>query len=487
MFLILAFAGTTISQTIETEVPIPQPKDGDSRYFCVPFDVPEGTKSLSVTYKYDRRDGANVLDLGLFDSRFDGTKNGLNGFRGWSGGRRQTVFVGRESASNGYLPGEVPAGKWRVILGLYKIAAEGVKVTVSVRLNGVDPGAESEMKIENAKVFDFPKLARMNPETSGGFTWFRGDLHTHTFHSDGSWTLKSVLDYAVANGLDYIAVTEHNTKSHHAELDRLRPKYPGLLVLTGEEVTTYGGHLNVWGLPTGMLVDFRVTPRDTRGLNDVLKPVREMKLAASINHPTALCGGCGWTYGDDWAGMDSVEVWNGAWDATDELALKKWDASLNRGSRITAIGSSDSHTPPSEPSDYGTNLAVGSPTTFIGAKSLQQNELFDAIFAHRIYVADRPDRVLFFRSGKGEIGSEISARAGRQIPFSMGAANFPDGSVMRMISNGKILKNLPMSGGGLIAGLDFQFDTDGYVRVEVRDSTGKLLAFTNPIFVKIKR
>lgn len=481
---LLVLAGSVIGQTIETEVTIPQPKSGESRYFYVPFDVPKDTQSISVTYKYDTQNGANVLDLGLFDSRFDGTNTSLSGFRGWSGGRRQTVFVGRDAASNGYLPREMPPGKWRVIFGLYKIVPAGVKVSISVSLDSIPAAAENEMRSEAAKVFDFTRTPRTAPPKAGGFTWFRGDLHTHTFHSDGSWTLKGILDYASANNLDYVAVTEHNTKSHHLELDNLRERYPDLLVLTGEEVTTYGGHMNVWGLPNGSLIDFRVTPGDSERLAEIVRSVRDLKIPISINHPSATCGGCSWTYGDGWSGMDSVEIWNGSWDVQDEAALRKWDALLNTGARITAIGSSDSHTPPSETNSFGTNLAIGGPTNFIGSRKLVQRELLNGIFSGRVYVADRPDRALTLQSGKTIIGGEISARAGANVRFTASASNFPSDSKMLVISDGKEIK--PVSAAGQRSAVyDLTFAKSSYVRLEMRDQSGKMLAFTNPIFIKI--
>ncbi len=116
------------AQTFEKKVSVSSLKEGASRYFYVPFEVPKKARSLTVYYEYDRKNGANVLDLGVFDAGFDSTENNIKGFRGWSGGRRNTIFISEDSASNGYIAGKIPAGNWRVILGLYKVAPEGVEV-----------------------------------------------------------------------------------------------------------------------------------------------------------------------------------------------------------------------------------------------------------------------------------------------------------------------------------------------------------------------
>lgn len=481
--LVLLLCASANSQAIDHKVLILPPKAGESRYYYVPFDVPANTHSLSVSYQYDKKDGANVLDLGVFDSLNCGTENDIRGFRGWSGGRRDTVFISRETASNGYLPGNLPAGKWRVILGLYKIEAGGVNVTVTVRLNEIDDAANAARNTENAITFSFPKHVRTAPPKFGGLTWFRGDLHTHTFHSDGHWTLRSILDYTLANNLDFIGVTEHNTLSHHVELESLRSSYPEILVLAGEEITTYGGHINVWGLPVGMLIDFRVTPGNLQRLAKVLEPARELNLPLSINHPTALCGGCSWTYSDDWTGMDSVEIWNGGWDLQEEAALKKWDDLLVKGSRITAIGSSDSHRPPSEPYNPVRDPSIGSPTTFIGTRTLSQKEILRSIVARRVFITDRADRTISMTAGKAVIGDEAVVREGEGLKFSITARKFPIGSKVRLVSNGLTLDEFKIASEEFATQPELVFSKNTYVRMEVRDEANRMLAMSNPIFI----
>src|SRR6185369_1783748 len=93
IFLFIAlFPFTVAAQTFEKTVSIPRLNINDKRYFYLPFNVPAGTKSLTLSYQYDKKDGANVLDLGVFDARFDSSETNLRGFRGWSGGRRNTIF-----------------------------------------------------------------------------------------------------------------------------------------------------------------------------------------------------------------------------------------------------------------------------------------------------------------------------------------------------------------------------------------------------------
>ena len=43
--------------------------------------------------------------------------------------------------------------------------------------------------------------------------WYRGELHSHTHHSDASWPVQDLVNAARQKGLDFITLTEHNTIS----------------------------------------------------------------------------------------------------------------------------------------------------------------------------------------------------------------------------------------------------------------------------------
>lgn len=464
-------------QTLEKKVFVPQPKTGESRHFYLPFEVPAKTKSLTLAYQYDKKDGANVLDLGVFDTGFSGSDTDKNGFRGWSGGRRNTIFIAENSATNGYIAGKIPNGTWRVILGLYKVAPEGVEVTINVKFNEIDQAAQAELAGEKTIAYETPKPENSKAESRKP-KWFKGDLHAHTFHSDGIWTVKGLLDAAGNNNLDFISITDHNTFSHHAEIDSLAKNYKNFLVLRGEEVTTYGGHFNVWGLPSGEIIDFRVAPKNTSRINELVADARTLGALASINHPFAFCGGCDWSYGD-WQNFDSVEIWNGEWDISDETALKKWDELLQKGSRITAIGSSDTHRP--------IDSMIGFPTNHIGAKRLTQTDLFAAIKSGRVFISAQPKFDLNFTSAKKSIGEEITDEIGGEIRFQVLANNFPDGTKLLLISGGKTGQEILTNGENFSREFAVRFEKSGYARLEVRGADGKMLALTNPIFINIKQ
>jgi uncharacterized protein YaaQ len=461
----------THAQTVERVFHVAPFNAKGERYVYVPFDVPRGAARVRVSYDYPREGGANTIDIGVFDAR---------GFRGWSGGRRSEFFVTRAEATPGYLAGELPAGRWRVILGLYKVAPAGVDVKVKV---SVETGVGAPVRHARRPPEVGRKAAGSNPR------WFAGDLHMHTVHSDGDWTVRGLAEAARKAGLDFIFVTDHNTASHHRDVAEADASSPQTLVMRGEEVTTYGGHTNAWGLPAGAWVDFRVRPGDAAGMSRVAASAHRLGALISVNHPFALCGGCSWSYGDAVRNFDAVEVWNGEWDATDESALKLWDGLLQRGLRPTAVASSDSHR---------AQNPIGRPTTHVAADGLSQAAILNAIRRGRVYLTREPQPQLLsvdFEAAAGRIGArgsaggrsgpgeEIRLRAPGTVVFFVKVNGQPLDATVSLVSGGCAVRTWPAD--TLTEVFEVECGRDGYYRLEVRDKAGAMLALTNPVYVRV--
>jgi hypothetical protein len=307
----------------------------------------------------------------------------------------------------------------------------------------------------------------------------------HTVHSDGDWTIAELASSARIAGLDFICVTDHNTASHHAEIDRLRAGAQQPLVLRGEEITTYGGHTNAWGLPSGTWIDFRARPGDAARMSKIVAQAHRSGAIISINHPFALCSGCAWSYGASAPDFDAVEVWNGPWDPTDELALRMWDKILQAGRRITAIASSDSHRPANP---------IGQPTTHVAAGELSQTALLNSIRQGRVYLTGEVARpgvgfeaevATGKRRARWAIGDEIRLRAPDKIRFYITTERAPLDATISLISNGQVVRRFPTPSDSHPQVIEIECQHDTYYRLEVRDKTGAMLALTNPIYAKI--
>lgn len=479
-------------------VHVTAPGANDSRYTYIPFDVPSHAVRINVSYQYDRADGANTIDIGLFDARSTGSDTDPRGFRGWSGGRRSEFFVSRDQATPGYLRGALPAGKWRVILGLYRIAPAGVDVSLKVEVETTDHGSpnasgasrKSDLSTTSAQATQVvagsttrSSSAKQIPRR--GWRWWKGDLHMHTVHSDGNWTVAELISSARNTGLDFIVITDHNTASHHEEIDRLSNGSRQPLVLRGEEITTYGGHTNAWGLPAGTWIDFRARPGDSSRIANIAAQAHRAGALISINHPFVLCGGCSWSYDASARDFDSIEVWNGPWDFTDEPAVKMWDKILQGGRRITAIASSDSHRP---------DTPIGKPTTHVAANELSQPSILKAIRMGHVYLSDGSARVeLSFEGGLAHgtsrsrvmIGDQLRLLAPGKVRFLITTRAAPANATVSLLSNGGVVRSFPANTDGKPQVIEIDCQRDAYFRIEVRDGTKSMLAMTNPIYVKI--
>ena len=426
---------------------------GQSPYVYVPFEMPEGAVELTVRLDYDHAGGDNAIDFAIFDSAFSGRNGDLTGYRGKNPNREPLISViGRTRASYGHVPGPMPAGTWRVMFYVYKTHPSGVDVTL--RISIASEGGDQE--------------------TASGPRWLRGDLHTHTLNSDGTWTVSALAAAAQQAGLDFLAITDHNVASHHYEIDSMPADGPFLL--KGTEITTAGGHMNAWGLPTGAILEHRQLPGDDAAIQRAVAQAHALGARISINHPFADCKACGWAFDKHAANFDSIEVWNGHWGPEDQHALELWERLIRSGRRIAAIGSSDSHGPQNE---------VGAPTLYLYS-ALNPTALLSAITAGRAVITASPqiklDMEAFAGDSKAGPGEEfpIAGDASAQLAIAVDGA--PRGTLILFSEVGEIQRwslTPPLSQQEIELRRE-----PAFVRVEVRDEKGDMIAMSNPIWFR---
>lgn len=71
------------------------------------------------------------------------------------------------------------------------------------------------------------------------------DLHTHTIHSDGTYTVEELLIEAQKIGLLTLSVTDHNSIGAYKDLEKenIRSKFSGEIISGVEITTTYNGEV----------------------------------------------------------------------------------------------------------------------------------------------------------------------------------------------------------------------------------------------------
>jgi len=459
----------------------------------LPFETPPGITRLHVRYQVSRQlsgdkvgwQEGNIVDIGLFDPR-GAEFLAARGFRGWTGTARPEFTIAADEATPGYLPGPVQPGTWHVVLGLYQLAPEGCDYRVVVTLE--EQGSrkqEAGSKKQGAE-------KQRDRKTENGPRWYRGDLHAHTWHSDGSAPLADLVAAARAQGLDFAAVTEHNTVSH---LPLLRDyTTPDLLLIPGVEITTYHGHANVWPIdwPADGFVEFRCWNDDQ--MAQVREAVQARGALFSVNHPKD--GGPPWEFGHLFD-PDCIEVWGSPWLVSNYQSLAVWDAQLRQGKRITAVGGSDKHQGPFT-GELGW-YEVGNPCTWVYADALSTEGIIAGLRAGHVFISAGPTGPRLELTAEGihkeqraAMGDELCLPAGASLRLCCrvqgGAEN-----VLRLVSVQEIHE-------AVIADDDFTYERqvvvtgDTYWRAEVIEPPEAPLdeepaalmaqALSNPIYVK---
>ena len=445
-----------------------------SDYLAVPFEVPAGAAALHVTFTYegvmaaDVRTGGNTIDLGLFGP--GSLDFGSPAFRGWSGSERNDVWLTANSATPGYRPGQIEPGRWHTVLGLYQVGAAGAPYRLAIEtLDGVPDALAPTLAVRPPA----PASADRLPGSAVGWDagWLRGDLHCHTLHSDGADEPATLASEALRLGLDYLAMTDHNTDSHHPQVAASGDE---IVLLNAEEITTYYGHSNAWGLERW--VDFR--SRTGAEMRRSFDEVHRQGGVVSVNHPFG--GTSPWELGDDTAAAaDTIEVWNGPWSADERAAIDWWAGLLAAGARLTAVGGSDCHS-----FRRRVDQPLAGPTTWVRAATRDRDGVIAALRAGRVVVTrrpetSRPDLHASVGDRTAGIGDTLDVPAGAAVPVTADVAGDATGLTIRLLSDRGHEATVRPS-----TAVELPPAPRRFLRLELDHPDGGLAALTNPIHLR---
>lgn len=131
---------------------------------------------------------------------------------------------------------------------------------------------------------------------------WRGAVHAHSRHSDGTGRIEEIVAAAQRAGLDFLVLTDHNPLGREQRPDT--GWYGDLLLIVGEEVSTHEGHIVAIEIPPHR---YQLGPTKRQALADV-EDLGGWAWVAHPHHPAESFEG-------GWSGLDGVEVVNlaGAW------------------------------------------------------------------------------------------------------------------------------------------------------------------------------
>jgi PHP domain len=439
------------------------------------IEVPDRTVELRIRFRWSPHDmgsehEANAASLYLF---------GPDGFRGAV--RRSDddgwTVIGESSATPGCVAGSIPGGGWVLNIDTGLILNDGAEaghltwhLEASARL-GEPAAAGSPAHVGEAR-----------RPSAGGARWYRGDLHSHTVHSDGEITVEDRVRGAVERGLEFLAITDHNTISHHRELDG----WPDEIVpIRGSEVTTFHGHINVFGLAAA--IDWR-DDRRGGGAAGVVEQAHRQDALASINHPSAFgdpwCVGCHWDFAQvDYSTFDAMEVWNGRWaipETDNEGALALWTDLLDAGIRITGVSGTDSHS--AEEDAY-----VALPSTYVHADDATEAAILEGMRRQRVFLSSGPS--VTFRATSSD-GVEV-VLPGDELPdgalrLTVDVERLAAPATLWFVTSASAIALAQCEPGAARAVQGRELTVSRWWRLELRAGSaanGDVLALTNPVYV----
>ena len=407
------------------EVHIGQERQGT--YFTVPFTVPENIETIQINYEYQRRppvahaiengvftamNQLNIIDIGVIDP--------LGRQVGASGSDKPEVRLSETYTTPGYKAGPITAGKWQIIVGAYKVAADGVDVYYTIRF------------------------------THKSLRLLKGDLHVHSVGSDGVHTLDELGFKARANGLDFLAITDHNQMVSKDAL----PDIPGLTLIPGVEWTHYRGHANFLGVDQPYDEPF-FTSSDEK-VHARFNTARQRGALITINHPFE--GSSSFQFDMQSLPFDCLEVWNGPMRESNLRAVGLWQHMLAGGKRIPICGGSDYHrdTP---------FIFLGGPTMGVYAKSAGASDILSALRQGHSFITFATDGpVIEMKAGKALLGDEVNWNEQQEMRIKITGLLAGDEVKVITADNHETLCKAPADGG---LDIIYKMVKPGFARVEV--------------------
>lgn len=429
----------------------------------VHFDVPEGVTQINFDFAYSPKHPEghqfpNQISLMVYDP--DGPRLGI------SKPRPEGSFINAVQPSPGGMPHPITPGQWTVYVLVYRLLTPNnpvdYQLTITLSTDVIDG---------QPRPFDRGKVASRGPG------WYRGDLHAHSIHSDGSWDIPELVQFWRDRKVDFMTLSDHDTISGLAEVRSLADDH--LLTLGGIEISTFLGHCVAVGVHEWF--DWRTADGQQIPVPDIADKVIASGALFTIAHPRdsgePWCCGCRWLHEDMMPGNAlAVEIWNGYWGERNEEALRLFYSWLNQGHAIVATSGTDIHRRPPE------NTPGHGAVNVVYAEDLTETAIVAGIKAGRSYISAGPELLVSARSKSG-----VEGMLGDTLPVEPAdiMINWKDanwGSLLRLIVDGMPYAETPIDESGELTWTITK--TSKWCTVEIREPQTGLWAVTNPILFR---
>lgn len=333
----------------------------------------------------------------------------------------------------------------------------------------------SEIEGDAQPLINHGNINDMKDKRIEGNRFYKGDLHAHTFLSDGSLSPEALVNHAHEAGLDFFFITDHNF------FHNVWPN-SDLLVLPGVEFTGMTGHWNALNIsePVDMYSE-HYNIESIEGTHRLMDKMKSEGTLVSVNHPFLTIWS--WLHDAlDLSKVDTLELWNDPSykdnPAATEEALIFWHKSLMTGHRIAAVGGSDFHHLIDVKDNNRTN-ALNDPTTHVYCEGLNKNHLLNSLKSGHVFVTRFIDVEAMEVTIDGQhvmFGDTMQqSKQSVSVIFNI-TGQHVEADVYVYTKDQKIV--LPLSNNTVSFDVTL-LDAD-FIRFELR--TEELIAFTNPVY-----
>lgn len=391
---------------------------------------------------------------------------------------------------NNTVAGKLPAGKWQLTIfracraeGKYKVIIDSVSSINELQdlcpAEGFkDPviGTEAESTQDlspqtvNAGAYFNPLKQDFSAVKQAGAAWYRGDLHAHTYYTDGRVGRAELSAAAQKHGLAFFALSDHSV---------FTTKFPvcNQLVVPAAEITwDNAGHYNVFGLKR--LYNYAAYAADNKdksaALQALFNALHQDQAVLSINHPFPYA----WQMEHDFdlALIDCLEIINSPHRITAEVdnekALRFFDYLWLQNHCLMGIGGSDAHK-----RSYFGEYPLGMPQTKLYLPDLNLNNILQALRQGNALVqagvdceveyTAQQDRSLILPGTYFEGKVDLKARCRQPVCWEL-------------VQNGKIIYSRITR--------KFQrqilVKLNDFYRLQARNDEGEICFFSNPVHAK---
>jgi hypothetical protein len=304
----------------------------------------------------------------------------------------------------------------------------------------------------------------MTPFDKDG-VWLRSALHAHTTNSDGQLLPDKLVRHYEWAGYDVLAITDHWVRT-------VERSTRNLLVIPSIELNAQcgGPEHDTHVLALGVEADPVIPESEFAPLQEVVDWILANGGVPYIAH--TYWSGLRTEQWEACEGLVGLEVWNAGCEV--EIgrgdASLQWDEALERGRKLFALATDDSHNP-----GYDSGFAW----TMIRAADRTQEAVLDALRTGSFYGSNGPeleevevtDDAITVRCSPAQSVTLFAGRH-RGARVNAGRMGYPH--------NGRILER---DHGGLITACRLERPWDAaYGRIEVADPSGRR-AWTNPLWV----